>query len=90
MITSQDKELLAKKRITEARINSQMGCLVKGFPYMKLFAAASLQNGIMVFTNEEQMKYLAIWDNYKESGKKMEKFVPASGAASRMFKNLFG
>lgn len=90
MITSQDKELLAKKRITEARINSQMDCLVKGFPYMKLFAAASLQNGIMAFTNEEQMKYLAIWDNYKESGKKMEKFVPASGAASRMFKNLFG
>ena len=34
-------------------------------------------------------QYLAAWDAYKAGDKKIVKFVPASGAASRMFKNMF-
>ena len=30
-----------------------------------------------------------VWDAYKQGDKKIVKFVPASGAASRMFKNMF-
>ncbi len=90
MLTQEDKDLLAKKGISEAQIAEQLSCFEKGFPYLKLAAAASVDNGgIMTATEEEQQKYLNAWDAYKQGNKKIVKFVPASGAASRMFKNMF-
>ena len=56
---------------------------------MKLDAAASIEKGILAPDAEEQKAYLAAWDAYKNTDKTIVKFVPASGAASRMFKNLF-
>ena len=47
MITPQDKELLAKKGISEEQIAEQLACFEKGFPYLKLFAAASVGQGIL-------------------------------------------
>ncbi len=35
MITTQDKELLAKKGITEAQIVEQLACLQTGFPFFE-------------------------------------------------------
>ena len=89
MITTQDKELLAKKGITEAQIAEQLACFQTGFPFLKLDAAASIEKGILAPDAEEQKAYLAAWDAYKNTDKTIVKFVPASGAASRMFKNLF-
>ena len=89
MITTQDKELLVKKGITEAQIAEQLACFQKGFPFLKLDAAASIEKGILAPDAEEQKKYLSAWDEYKNTDKMIVKFVPASGAASRMFKNLF-
>ncbi|MGN0036895.1 MAG: DUF4301 family protein [Bacteroidaceae bacterium] len=89
MFTQQDQELLAKKGITEAQINEQLACFEKGFPFLRLDGAASMENGIVVPTADEQKNYLAAWDAYLDGDKKIVKFVPASGAASRMFKNLF-
>ena len=43
MITLQDKELLAKKGISEEQIAEQLACFEKGFPYLKLSAAASVE-----------------------------------------------
>ena len=90
MLTHEDKELLAQKGISEKQIEEQLACFEKGFPYLKLSAAASVENnGIMVADGNMQHEYLAAWDAYKDGDKKIVKFVPASGAASRMFKNLF-
>lgn len=90
MLTHEDKELLAKKGISEQQIAEQLACFEKGFPYLKLAGAASVENrGIMIADADEQKKYLAAWDAYKDTDRKVVKFVPASGAASRMFKNLF-
>ena len=90
MLTQEDKELLLKKGISEAQIAEQLACFEKGFPYLELSAAASVENGgILVADADLQEKYLKAWDAYKDSDKKIVKFVPASGAASRMFKNLF-
>ena len=81
MLTHEDKELLAKKGISEEKIAEQLACFEKGFPFLKLSAAASVENGgIMLATEADQQRYLAAWDAYKEG---------ASGAASRMFKNMF-
>lgn len=90
MLTHEDKELLAKKGISEEKIAEQLACFEKGFPYLKLSAAASVENGgIMKAEDKDVELYLAAWDAYKDGDKKIVKFVPASGAASRMFKNMF-
>ena len=89
MITPQDKELLAKKGISEEQIAEQLACFEKGFPYLKLFAAASVGQGILAPDADEQKKYLDAWETYTQTDKTVVKFVPASGAASRMFKNLY-
>lgn len=89
MITPQDKELLRQKGISEEQIAEQLTCFEKGFPYLKLVAAASLEKGILAPAAEEQKLYLDAWDAYTRTDKVVVKFVPASGAASRMFKNLF-
>lgn len=89
MMTPQDKELLAKKGISEEQIADQLACFEKGFPYLKLSAAASVEKGILAPDTDEQKKYLDAWEAYTQTDKTVVKFVPASGAASRMFKNLF-
>ena len=89
MLTGQDKELLSKKGISEQQIAEQLACFEKGFPFLKLDAAASIEKGIIAPDAEEQKTFLAAWDEYKQGDKTIVKFVPASGAASRMFKNLF-
>ena len=89
MLTIEDKQYLASKGITEAQIMSQLECFRKGFPYLKLAAAASVDNGILSPDEEALKLYLRVWDTYIQSDRKVVKFVPASGAASRMFKNLF-
>lgn len=90
MLTQEDKEVLAKKSITEAQITEQLACFEKGFPYLKLDGAASIGKGIIAPDAEEQKAYLEAWEQYTAgSCNRIVKFVPASGAASRMFKNLF-
>lgn len=90
MLTHEDKELLAKKGISEEKIAEQLACFEKGFPFLKLSAAASVENGgIMKAEAKDFERYLAAWNAYKDGEKKIVKFVPASGAACRMFKNMF-
>ena len=89
MITLEDKAQLAQKGITEEQIVAQLANFEKGFPYLKLFSAASVENGILAPDSDAQKKYLDAWDAYTQTDKVVVKFVPASGAASRLFKNLF-
>ena len=90
MLSQEDKNLLAKKGISEEQIAEQLACFEKGFPFLKLAAAASVENrGIMLADEKSVKTYLAAWDTYKDGDKRIVKFVPASGAASRMFKNMF-
>lgn len=89
MFTAEDKELLDRKEISEAQISEQLNYFETGFPYLKLDAAASIAKGILALSDEEQQKYLDAWKDYTNGYKTIVKFVPASGAASRMFKDLF-
>ena len=88
MLTAEDKVLLAGKGITEEQIEAQLQTFKKGFPFLKLKATASLAHGILAPSAEECRHYEEVWKAYKEEGKAISKFVPASGAASRMFKNM--
>lgn len=89
MISKADQILLAKKGISEQKVAEQLKNFVTGFPFLKIEAAASVGNGVLVPDEQQIEYYLATWDEYCKSGKEILKFVPASGAASRMFKDLF-
>ena len=89
MVTDADRKQLSEKGISEAQLGEQLSCFKTGFPYLKLSAAASVDKGILVPSDEECAAYTAAWDAYVGKGSKVLKFVPASGAASRMFKDLF-
>ncbi len=89
MLNAKDLEQLKAKGISEAQIEEQLSCFVKGFPFLEIAASASVEKGIWVISKEEQATYMDAWDAYLAKNKKIVKFVPASGAASRMFKNLF-
>ena len=89
MLEEKDLLQLSQKGISEEQIKTQLQQFATGFPFLKLEAAASVGRGIIAPTNEEADKYVKAWVQYKDEGKKVVKFVPASGAASRMFKNMF-
>lgn len=89
MLTHTDLKQLAEKGISASEIENQLNEFRTGFPYLKLDGAASIGNGILSPNEEERKCFIGIWENYKKEGHKIVKFVPASGAASRMFKNMF-
>ena len=89
MWTQSDLEQLAQRGISVEKANQQMECFKTGFPSLDIVAAASVKKGIMAPKKAEQEEYISAWNNYLKGQHKVLKFVPASGAASRMFKNLF-
>lgn len=89
MLTQKDNEFLAAKGISEQQLQQQLEQFRTGFPFLKLSGAASPENGITMTDNAQQAEYQQAWTEYLEGSHKVLKFVPASGAASRMFKNLF-
>ena len=88
-MTQQDIDQITSKGISEEQVNRQLEEIKNGFPFLRIESAASVGNGIMVPTPEEQLNYIKLWEEYKQQGHTVIKFVPASGAASRMFKDLF-
>ncbi|OIP82901.1 MAG: NAD metabolism ATPase/kinase [Porphyromonadaceae bacterium CG2_30_38_12] len=89
MITSADQQQLAQKGISESQLSEQLQSFRTGFPFLKIIQAASPENGILVANNETIVSLLDVWENYLKTEASILKFVPASGAASRMFKDLF-
>jgi hypothetical protein len=69
-------------------VNAQIENFKKGFPFLKLESAATPADGIMILGQKEISKLVQDYDK-KSSRMQIVKFVPASGAASRMFKLLF-
>lgn len=89
MLTLQDEKQLDEKGISAGQVNAQLACFKKGFPFLKLDAAASVGKGILCPGEQERAAYLDAWSEYMQGDSVVVKFVPASGAASRMFKDLF-
>ena len=89
MFDQKDLEQFKKKGTNAENVKAQLELIKKGFPFLELDAAASVGNGIMSLDESQCSNYIKTWDTYCSSGHKVTKFVPASGAASRMFKDLF-
>ena len=89
MFTSSDLAQLAQHGISLERAKQQMKAFQTGFPELNIISPASVGNGILQPTDAEADSYISAWKQYLDEGHTILKFVPASGAASRMFKNLF-
>jgi len=89
MFTQEDLQQLTRQGITVEKAEQQLNCFRTGFPDLDIVAPASPKKGILVVRGQEVERYIALWEAYLKEGHEVEKFVPASGAASRMFKSLF-
>lgn len=89
MLTKEDLECLERKGISEDTFSEQLRRFQEGFPYMKVERAAVVNDGISVIDEADKSAYIELWRTYLASGCNVVKFVPASGAASRMFKSLY-
>ena len=88
-LTPNDINVLKSKGKSEEKLFEELSMLKEGFPYLKIEAAATPHHGIAVLSPEMENQAEDIWSKYLLSGGKVLKMVPASGAASRMFKDLF-
>ena len=88
IFTKEDIGQIEKKGLTVERVNSQIELFKKGVPFIKLKGAATLHNGIIKLNDKEIDATIKVFES-KQNELKIVNFVPASGAATRMFKVLF-
>lgn len=89
MLEQKDLDLLKQKGIAPATVEAQLARFATGFPYLRLKASAKVGEGIMQLSGSQQDLAVDRWNRFLADGGSVCKFVPASGAASRMFKALF-
>lgn len=77
-----------KKARNSEIIEKQLENFRKGFPFINLVRHAGTGDGILELQGEKRNFFLTYFDQHFRHYR-MLKFVPASGAASRMFKKLF-
>lgn len=86
--TDKDIQQIEKKGLTEKKVEEQIQLFNAGLPFINLKEAAIVGNGILQLDNSEKEDFINYFNNKRDSISIL-KFVPASGAATRMFKFLF-
>jgi len=86
--STDDLKLFESKGISLDLIEEQINNFKTGFPFMDIIKAATVGDGILRLSENDKEKYITIYEKALNNIQ-VAKFVPASGAASRMFKNLF-
>ncbi len=89
MFTNSDLTQIQERGSDLDTIHLQLENFKKGFPYLKVEKPATPADGIIVLDQKEIESLIALYDKNSQQ-KQIVKFVPASGAASRMFKLLYG
>lgn len=88
MFTEKDIEQIRRHGLSVEQVERQMENFRRGFPSLPVVAAASPQDGITVLSPEGVAAAVESYER-RADGLSVVKFVPASGAATRMFKELF-
>src|SRR5690606_10122619 len=88
MITEQQKQQVLQQGMSLEKVEEQIHNFKNGFPFLNIQAAAVIGDGIKQLAEEKLADYLSIYEE-EAPHKRIVKFVPASGAASRMFKDLY-
>ena len=87
MFSPTDQQQILERGASLSQVKEQIEHFKNGFPWMKIVGPATPQRGIKVLDSEAQEAAVAYYQKADVYGK--SKFVPASGAASRMFKDMF-
>ena len=87
MLRKEDLAQIEQRGSSVKTVEEQIERFKKGFPWMKIVAPATPERGIQVLDEAQAAAAVEYYEGAKINGKC--KFVPASGAASRMFKDLF-
>ncbi|MBQ6709678.1 MAG: DUF4301 family protein [Bacteroidales bacterium] len=87
MFRKEDIEQIEQRGSSVQTVEQQVERFKQGFPWMKIVAPATPERGIQVLDEAAVEAAAKYYDGAAINGKC--KFVPASGAASRMFKDLF-
>lgn len=87
-LTNNDKQQLENLNISVEQVEKQVNQFKSGFPFSDLIAPATIGNGIIKFNDDEVQELIKQFDEDKKYYDIL-KFIPASGAASRMFKNIY-
>jgi len=87
MLSQEDIRQIEARGLSAKQVEEQLEHFRKGFPWMKIISPATRERGISVLSDEEAEASVEYCSTAAVSGKC--KFVPASGAASRMFKAMF-
>ncbi len=86
--TKSDLKQLADKGIVKNEVEKQTRNFIHGFPFLKLVDSARPGNGILQYSDDEIANFIHLFEE-RSLSHELLKFVPASGAATRMFKGLF-
>ena len=89
MFSEKDKKQIEERGSKLETVNRQIENFKTGFPFLHIEKAATVGDGIVQLNDEDIESNIAIYNEKIESGTQPLKFIPASGAASRMFKALF-
>jgi hypothetical protein len=89
MFSQKDEHQILNRGSRPDIVLKQVENFRKGFPFLKVEEAATVGHGIIEIDEETVEEYGARYEQHLEKGIIPLKFVPASGAASRMFKSLF-
>ncbi|MCQ2259948.1 MAG: DUF4301 family protein [Bacteroidales bacterium] len=87
--SNNDLKQMATLGLSEEAVNSQIENFRNGFPKTVLVEAATVENGGILRLSDEDINHFSNFYKQAAKGKKILKFVPASGAATRMFKDLY-
>lgn len=84
-IKPKDVKQILSRGLTLEQYQNQLESFHKGIPYLQVESHAGIDNGIRKLSKKEVEKYAR---DYEARDLEVVKFVPASGAATRMFKFL--
>ena len=85
--TEADIKFINERGNSLEKVQQQLDFFIKGIPKINLVKSATIGDGIWRFSEEEILPLVSYFDKHKNQYT-IEKFVPASGAATRMFKFL--
>lgn len=86
--SKKDLEQIEGHNLSLAQIEKQLENFKKGFPFVNLEKPAVIGDGILQIEESNAMDYVNAFEDYAANAN-IVKFVPASGAATRMFKDLY-
>jgi hypothetical protein len=88
IFSDKDVKQIKNHGLTLDEVNAQMEKFQYGFPFVNIVKPATDTDGVISCSETDCEKYIKRYESYALSHK-VVKFVPASGAATRMFKDLF-